>query len=360
MKQVIICAAALVIAACFSSSDAASLDDLFSEINRLSPVERQKRLEEGAKKEGSVKVFTITYVTLIQAYLDAFMKKYPFIRAEYWRGSGNRLVNRVLTEHRLGKLDADIVSVPNEVPLTLKKAGVWARYRSPELTHYPAAFHDRDGYWSSTHLGLAAIAYNTKLVKAQDAPKDYPDLLNPKWKGELSIDLEPERALQAWLIAWGEAKTREFLTRLLQNGTIIRRGHTLQLELLCAGEVKIGVELYPDSVARMKHEKGCPVDIVYPDPTPAQLGTISGIAGRASHPHAAALLIDFILSAAGSEILARTGQLTGRKGVRPPYEELTDLDSKGVRLLVISPEKANELLPETSKIMQEFLSSKKL
>jgi ABC-type Fe3+ transport system substrate-binding protein len=100
------------------------------------------------------------------------------------------------------------------------------------------------------------------------------------------------------------------------------------------------------------------VNIVYPDPTPAQLGTISGIASRASHPHAAALLIDFILSGAGAEILARTGQLTGRKGIKPPYEEL-DLESKRVRLTVISPQKANELLPATAKIMQEFLSSKK-
>jgi iron(III) transport system substrate-binding protein len=345
-----------MIAASFSSSYAAPLDDLFSEINRLSPTERQKRLEEGAKKEGSVKVFTVTYVTLIQAYLDAFMKKYPFVRAEYWRGSGNRLVNRVLTEHRLGKLDTDIVSVPNEVPIIFKKEGIWARYRSPELTHYPSAFYDEDGSWSSTHLGLATIAYNTKLVKAQEAPKNYPDLLNRKWKGELSIDLEPERALQAWLIAWGEAKTRDFLTKLLQNGAIVRRGHTLQLELLCAGEVKIGVELYPDSVARMKHEKGCPVNIVYPDPTPAHLGNVTGITSRASHPHAAALLMDFILSASGSEILARSGQLTGRKGVKPPYEELADLESKGVRLLVISPEKSNELLPMTSKLMQEYLS----
>jgi iron(III) transport system substrate-binding protein len=359
MRQVIIWAAALGILFCASSLKAASLDDLFSEINRSSAVERQKRLEEGAKKEGSVKLFTITYVTLIQAYLDAFMKKYPFIRAEYWRGSGNRLVNRVLTEHRLGKLEADIVSVPNEVPMTFKKEGIWAQYRSPELVHYPAAFYDEGGYWSSTHLGLAAIAYNTKLVKPQEAPRDYPDLLDRKWKGELSIDLEPERALQAWLAAWGEAKTRDFLTKLLQNGAVVRRGHTLQLELLCAGEFKIGVELYPDSVARMKHEKNCPVNIVYPNPTPAQLGTISGIASRASHPHAAALLIDFILSGAGADILARTGQLTGRKGIKPPYEEL-DLESKGIRLAVISPQKSNELLPATSKIMQEFLSSKKL
>lgn len=133
MRQVIIWAAALGIVACSSSLEAASLDGLFSEINRLPPVERQKRLEEGAKKEGSVKLFTITYVTLIQAYLDAFMKKYPYIRAEYWRGSGNRLVNRVLTEHRLGKLEADIVSVPNEVPMIFKKEGIGRNTVRPSL-----------------------------------------------------------------------------------------------------------------------------------------------------------------------------------------------------------------------------------
>ena len=225
-------AALFLLCATVLAAQAASVESLLSDINKLPPAERQKRLEEGARREGSFVHYSVSNAELINAYVKAFMNKYPFIKADFWRGSGNQLVFRTLMEHRAGKLTADVISVGTENVIALKKAGLYARYRSPEAQFYPREQVDKDGYFHADSFGLATVAYNHQLVKKEEAPKGYNDLLDPKWKGSLTIDLEPERALTAWLIAWGEPKTREFVQKLLANGTTVRRGHTLQAQLL--------------------------------------------------------------------------------------------------------------------------------
>ncbi|MGH7835284.1 MAG: ABC transporter substrate-binding protein, partial [Candidatus Binatia bacterium] len=226
-----------------SVAEAGSVEELLAEINRLPAAARQKRLEEGARREGAFKFYGVPNAELLGGYTAGFMKRYPFIKAEFWRGSGNKLVFRTLTEHRTGRLDADAVLVGTENVIALKKAGIYVRYHSPESQFYPKYFYDPDGFWHADTLGIATMAYNTQLVKKEQAPRGYEELFDPKWKGNLSIDLEPERALMGWLVAWGENKTRAFVEGLIKNGVLVRRGHTLQAQLLCAGEFKVAVEV---------------------------------------------------------------------------------------------------------------------
>lgn len=337
-----------------SLSHAASVEPLYSEIGKLAPEARQKRLEEGARREGALTYYSISQTDLIAAYIKGFTTKYPFIKGDFYRGSGNQLVVRTMMEFKTGRLAADVISVGTENVMALKRSGIWTRYRSPEAQFYPSEQYDKDGFFHSDSLGLATIAYNSQLIKREDAPKGYNDLLDPKWKGSLTIDLEPERAMLAWLSAWGEAKTRDYVQKLLANGTSVRRGHTLQGQLLCAGEFKIAVEVYPDGMLRMK-QKGCPTEIVFPNPTPALVGGNFGIHVNAPHPHAAALFIDFVLSAEGAKILAGTGRIPRRKGARSMYEELTNLEERGVPLYVVTPEQTDRVSKAMEKIMKELL-----
>lgn len=346
--------ALMAVCAFASIAQGASIEALFAEINKLPPSERQKRLEDGARREGALLYYSISAAELAGAYTKGFMNRYPFIKADFYRGSGNQLVVRTMMEHRLGKLDADVISVGTENVMALKRAGVWARYRSPEAQFYPPEQLDKESQFHADSLGLATIAYNTQLVKKDEAPKGYDDLLDPKWKGSLTMDLEPERSLIVWLTAWGEPKTREFVQKLLANGTTIRRGHTLQAQLLCAGEFKIAVEIYPDAVLRMK-QKGCPANIVFPNPTPGLAGGNYGINANAPHPHAAALFIDFALSAEGAKILASTGRIPRRKGARSLYEELSNLEEKGVHVFVVTAEQTDKVAKPMEKIMKELL-----
>ena len=333
---------------------AASVEPLYSEIGKLAPEARQKRLEEGARREGALTYYSISQTDLIAAYIKGFTTRYPFIKGDYYRGSGNQLVVRTMMEYKTGRLAADVISVGTENVMALKRSGIWTRYRSPEAQFYPSEQYDKDGFFHSDSLGLATIAYNSQLIKREDAPKGYNDLLDPKWKGSLTIDLEPERAMLAWLSAWGEAKTRDYVQKLLANGASVRRGHTLQGQLLCAGEFKIAVEVYPDGMLRMK-QKGCPTEIVFPNPTPALVGGNFGIHVNAPHPHAAALFIDFVLSAEGAKILAGTGRIPRRKGARSIYEELTNLEERGVPLYVVTPEQTDKVSKAMEKIMKELL-----
>ena len=98
------------------------------------------------------------------------------------------------------------------------------------------------------------------MVKPEEAPRGYADLLHPRFKGELSIDTDPHRAVMAWLITWGEVKTREYIRALLRNGMMPRKGHTLQTQLLCAGEFKVGIGFHAYQVMQAKREKSCPID----------------------------------------------------------------------------------------------------
>jgi iron(III) transport system substrate-binding protein len=344
----------LIIGGFASTVKASRVEDLLAEVNKLSPAVRQSRLEEGARREGSLKFYGVSNADLLGAYSAGFMKRYPFIRAEFWRGSGNKLVFRTLTEHRTSQLDADAILVGTESVLTLKKAGIYLRYHSPESQFFPRYFSDPDGYWHADALGISTMAYNTQLVKREQAPRSYEDLLDPKWKGNLSIDLEPERALMGWLVAWGEKKTRAFVEGLMKNGALIRRGHTLQAQLLCAGEYKVASEIYPDAILRMKY-KGCPAELIFATPIPAEVSGPIGIYTNTPHPHAAALFVDFMKSAEGAKILVATGRLSGRRGVNSLYEELSNFEERGISLVVITPEKTEEVAKPMQKIMKEVL-----
>ncbi|HEX2930510.1 MAG TPA: extracellular solute-binding protein [Candidatus Binatia bacterium] len=341
----------------FSVAHAASVEALYNEINKLPPSQRQKRLEDGARKEGSFKYYSISATDLISGYIKGFTSRYPFIKAEFWRGSGNKLVVRTMMEHRSGRLDADMITVGTENILALKRSGILARYRSPEAINFPKEQIDKDGYFHSDSLGIASIAYNHRLVKKEEAPKTYHDLLDPKWKDSVSIDMEPERALLAWLIAWGEHKTRDFIQKLLANGAAVRRGHSLQGQLLCAGEFKIASEIYPDGILRMK-QNGCPATLVFANPTPALSGGNFGIYVNTPHPHTAALFLDFVLSAEGARILGSTGRIPARKGAKSSYEELANLEEKGVPLLPITAEQTEQVNKAMEQIMKELLVSR--
>jgi iron(III) transport system substrate-binding protein len=344
----------------FSPAFAASAEDLLAEINKLPASERQKRLEGGAKKEATLTVYSNQGLDTIRAYSEGFGKKYPFVKVDSTRLQGAKGLERMLLEHRIGKLQADVVGVDFDNITELLKGGVLGRYDSPEKKAYAGEFWDKEGRWYVTDYTLVVIGYNSKLVKPSEAPKTYADLLNPKWKNDISIDTEPEQAVFAWLLDWGEAKTVEYMKALMRNGAVPRRGHTLQVQLLCSGETKIAVEVYPARVAQMKHEKGCPLEVVFPNPTPGSLGSHSGIAKSAAHPHAAALYLDYILSAEGATALAKHGGLPARKGVKGAYEEVSNLDEKGIRMILIGPDKMPVVKDKGYKLIEEIIIRKQI
>jgi iron(III) transport system substrate-binding protein len=344
------------------SVHAATAESALAGINKLSVKERQRQLEEGAKKEGNLAVYSNQGVETIQEYANAFRKKYPSIKLETARLQGAKGLDRILLEHRVGKLSADIVGVDFDNIDELVKAGVLARYDSPEKKNFSSPFWDKGGRWYVADYTLVVIAYNTDLVKSADAPKSYQDLLNPKWKNDISIDTEPEQLVFAMMMESGEAKTAEYLKALMRNGAVPRRGHTLQVQLLCSGETKIAAEVYPPRVMQMKYEKKCPIAMVFPNPTPGSLGSHTGIAGTAKNPHAAALYLDFMLSEEGVVALVKGGgTIPARNGSKAGWQEILNaVENKKLRKVLIGHEKMAELKEKGYKMMDDIIVRKQL
>ncbi len=327
-------------------------EEIWRELDKLSGEERQKRILAGASAEGKV----VFYVNLSADHVEPlrldFERRYPMIKFEFWRAPGEKTSNRVLTEARAQKFAADVIGPGNEhVPL-LVGSKLIGRYNSPERRFYAEEHKDQEGYWTSVAYNLAIIAYNTKLVPPAEAPRRHDDFLRPKWKGNFAIDMEPDRALMVWLKSWGEEKTEKFLAGLIKNDAVVRKGHSLLTQLLCAGEFKVAIELYAYRVAEMKH-KGCPIDLIYPDPTPGAVTPVV-VARHSPHPYAAALLVDYLLSEPGQKILAERGWLSGRRAVKSKYPDL-DLEAKGVKVSLLRPEDADRFGRKYEELRERFL-----
>ena len=146
------------------------------------------RLVEAAKKEGNLVWYTSTSVTESKPLLDDFEKLYPFLRGEIVRASGEKTLNRLMTESQAGRWDFDVVTISEVDALTHAK--LLAPYKSPEAKNFIADFRDPDGYWTAIYVNYMTIGYNPKLVGDKIAPKSWEDLLESKWKGKLAMDQE--------------------------------------------------------------------------------------------------------------------------------------------------------------------------
>jgi ABC-type Fe3+ transport system substrate-binding protein len=327
-------------------------EEIWRELSKLSRDEREKLLVAGAKAEGKVVLYGNLSADHLEKVKVDFEKRYP-VKLDAYRASGERIANRVLTEFRGGKFEADVVGPSNEHVPALMKAGILGRYASPERAAYFDTHKDRQGYWTAYDYNVAAIAYNTRLVTAGDVPRKYEDFLEPKWKGNFAIDMDPDKSLMGWLKTWGPEKTKKYLQAITKNEVVVRKGHTLLTQLLCAGEFKGAIDLYVYRVADLKHTKGCPVEISYPDPTPATPSPLS-VARKAPHPYSAALLDDYLLSETAQRIFLEAGRISGRRGLRPKYSDI-DIEAKGVRILLITPGDAVQLEKPYQQLREEFL-----
>src|SRR5262245_7837575 len=245
------------------------------------------KLIEGAKKENSLIWYTSTSTEDIKRLFDAFNKKYPFIKTEFFNAGSARVYNRILNEARVGKVFFDLVSVRGVETHQMVKDGFIQPYVSPESAAYPAGFKDPKGYWVDYFDAYNILAYNTKLVPREQAPKSWEDLLDPRWKSKIAMDEEMYSWYAAMAVAWGRERAQRYMRALAKQDIQLRSGQSLIAQLLAAGEFHMGVAL-AHRIEKMK-EQGAPVEWVTTfDPITASLHPIA-VAAKAQHPNAAKL-----------------------------------------------------------------------
>ena len=220
--------------------------------------DEKAKLVEGAKKEGKLVWYTSTNVTESKPLLDDFEKQHPFVKGEIFRASGEKTLNRIVTEARAGRSEFDLVTI-SEVD-ALVEAKMLQSYRSPEAKSFIPEFKDPNGHWTAVYINYATIGYNPKLVSEKEAPKQWEDLLDPKWRGKLSIDQEQYPWYGTLHKAWGRERAQKYMRALAKQNIQWRKGHTLIAQLMAAGEFPLGV-VYAHRIEEMK-QRGAPVEWV--------------------------------------------------------------------------------------------------
>jgi len=305
---------------------------------------------------GELSIYTAWDERDINALIQGFNKVYPKVRVSGVRSEGGRgaLLERLLTEIDAGKPMADIYSTGIPDMSAMLQRGELLSYRSASEANLDPRFVFKDGLLHATANLVFMAAYNRNLILEKEVPRTWDDLLNPKWKGKIAIDQEPNDIVAGFLILMGREKGEKYLRQLAQN-VIIRRGRSLLVELLVAGEFPITIDVYTHRVAGAIKD-GAPLGAA-PMPAYFSAPNVDAILKRAPHPENAKLWIDWLQSPAGQEVVAKRNRPpTGKtEGTPDPTAALI----KGRDQVVLLPSKLPMAYDAIAKLAREiFLASK--
>jgi len=210
------------------------------------------------------------------------------------------LANRLIAEKPRPQADVFWSNEPVRT-LVLKSRDVLAPYRSPGAEGIPAALVDPEGYWTGFSARLRVIAYNTALVKPEEAPGSVFDLADPKWRGQVAI-ADPRFGSTSFHVAAlyalvGDEKMDDFFRRLKANGVKVVDGNSVVRDLVARGEVKVGLTDTDDVNVAIEDRQ--PIAMVLPDS--AGLGVpmmpnMLSLVANAPDPDEGRKLIDYLLS----------------------------------------------------------------
>ena len=337
------------------AASAQNADDIL----RYKGADREQKLIEGAKKEGQVVIYAAIIVNqAMRPIAEKFMKKYPFIKLTFWRAPSEDIVAKVSAEVRANNIVGDVIEGTGAGELAVA-AGVVAPYDTPVVDSYPQINRDPDHLWTPTRLSYYSIAYNTRLVPADKVPKSYDDLLDPQWKGKLSWRIGSSSGTPLFItnlrLAWGEQKARAYFEKL-KDQKIVNFGagsaRTL-VDRVIAGEYPIALNIFAHHPLISK-AKGAPTDSKLLDPVASTASTMSVVKGT-KHPYSAMLLVDYILSKEGQEILRSADYFPADPAV-PPDPKLVSVVPRtaGVPENFIGPDKLIKYTDSSEEIFREL------
>ncbi|MFC1817332.1 ABC transporter substrate-binding protein [Thermodesulfobacteriota bacterium] len=274
--------------------------------------DRQQILEEGARKEGLIHFYTINIER--RFWVNAFKKRYPYIKIDDWRASTAWLVPRVLNEDKIGKHNIDILELSQSSAIVLKTQGILQPFYSPNLAYVEEDEIKEEpggGILLATYrLNPVGVGYNTKLITREQLPQSYQDLLDSKWKGKLTM-IAGNTGVQ-WSGCILSAHGEDFLKRL--NKQEIQwhmvSGRAL-LDMIIAEEYPFSATIYRSHVVISK-SMGAAVDWVPLEPVYTVAAQMA-LPKHAPNPHSALLFIDFMLSKESAELVKHFGNISPRK-----------------------------------------------
>lgn len=311
--------------------------------------DRQQKLVEAAKKEGTFTFYTTIAEKDIPALVEPFEQKYG-IKVRIWRAGTDKVLQRTLTEAAAKRYEVDAIHIGAPELEAMHREKILQPVASP---HFPSLIKGAvpaHREWSATLLSVWVQAYNTNLLKKEDLPKTYQDLLDPKWKGKLGIEAKVQEWYSTVVTDMGEEKGIKLFRDIVErNGISTRKGHSLLNNMVIAGEVPLALTVY-NYMPQSAKEKGAPIDWFVLEPAVARANGI-GIARRAQHPNAAALFYDYMLSPDVQKLLVSMDYVPTNTKVPSPL-------AKNLRISLVDPAIALDQIDKWTKSYEDVVTKR--
>ena len=305
MKRFISSMTLLLATASWASAQSRKLNTL-AELASYIAADREQILYEGAKAEGKVIWYTSLSGGSYKALAAAFEAKYPGVVVEVYRAAGSDLALRMTEEAQARRSIVDALETTQDTLISLREAGLLGAFNSPYISQYPQAAREKTAkglvFWIIARESYVGLAYNKKTIPPAAVPQNFEGLLNPVLKGQLAVGTggTGARVIGAMLKVKGEAFVRKLKG---QDIRLFNLGSVALLDQIASGEISASPVIFQTNALETM-EKGAPIQWAPMDLVPVNAGG-AVIAAKPSHPHAALLMVDFLLSSDGQKILER-------------------------------------------------------
>ena len=320
---------------------------LFGMLPNAATAQITPELVEAAKKEGEVMFYAAITINSSKAIGDLFEKKYG-IKLKHWRGDATELINRILAEARSGKAAFDVTLGNEAVMTTLSEKNMFGVFDPPAARSYPKQFRQADEKLTPWRVLPYGINYNHQMLKAEEAPGSFDELLEPRWKGKFALanpgihvtTLQFVLSLEKlygpkWLkVVEGWAKQEPRLGRSLADS----------IQPLTSGEVPVAIGYIKD-----KYQYPGPIEFVR---MPRYLASVSYVAinRQAPRPNAARLFKDFFLGPEAQKIFGDLGEYV----FHPEVEHKFKKDVRDDQIVVMKLPSAEEMQSWSKKFREMF------
>jgi iron(III) transport system substrate-binding protein len=297
-------------------------------------------LVEAARKEGKLAYYTSIDLPLAERIAKSFEAKFPGIVVRVERTGAERVFQRIGQEYASRIFAVDAVNSSDAAHFIVwKRDGILAPFVPEDVArYYPADHKDPDGAFASFRVSLSAVGYNTNLVKPEDAPKSFGDLLDPKWLGKI---VKAHPAYSGTIMTATFQLVRElgwqYFEKLAKQKVMQVQSATDPPKKLALGERAVMADGGEYNLFQIK-ETGGPVELVYPtEGIPTVVGP-NAIFKNAPNPNAARLFQCYCFTAECQQLIVDFGGLRSmhpqvkEKAGRRPFREIKTMkeDAAGV------------------------------
>jgi iron(III) transport system substrate-binding protein len=265
----------------------------------------EQELYEAAKKEGEVTWYIAHYsAETAEAVGHAFTEKYPGVKVNVVRSTAQVAMQRLMQDLQNNAANCDVFSSTDVGHYVhLKKEKKLLKYVPKNASTVFKDFQniDPDGYYHTTSAGMVLITYNKELVSEAEAPKNWTDLVDPNWKGKVSVGHPAFSGyVGTWVVTMRKLYGWDYFEKLANNAP--HTGRTINYTVTMLQAKERAVAAGPDATTAKAASRGAPLGLIYPTDGALLMISPSAIPINAPHPNAAKLLMEFLLSPGHSKV----------------------------------------------------------